>query len=467
MARIAFFMYPQEGHLFPTFRLARSLQEQGHQIMYLGLLDFEAFIQAQGFQFVPIFTDSFPRGTRERQALASFNQEAYLKSLGGLRSRLARTGFIRRQYGLDRAIVGQRFQQVFCHVLLNQDDIHTLVQGLAPDLLIIDTFLPAAVLMAYQLGLRCISLNVTANLHGTQAMSIPPPTSTLLPGQGFFSPVKTRLTWWARLWGRTVMFWLIKYDFDEKIRKMALLCGYPIKNIENTIFYPHIKPDQQHPEFLTFPKDFDFPQARRNDACYIESMDLQRKEVNFPWERIARDLPLLYCALGSRSHTYAQARKFYQTIIDALASRQDWQAVIAIGDRLHSDDFPAVPPNVLLVNWAPQLEMLQRSSVMITHAGLGTVKECIYCGVPMIAFPVTGDHPGNAARIVYHGLGVMGSFRNVSVPQVLSLLTTIEKDPSFKDRVEAMAKKLREVETSDTGAQMVNAFLASAPQERA
>jgi zeaxanthin glucosyltransferase len=459
MAKIVFFMYPQEGHLLPTFRIARSLQAQGHQIYYISVLDFETFIQAQGFQFIPILSHSFPKGTREQQAIVSLNQDAYLKKIGGIRSRLARISFIRKWYMLDRVIVGQRFQQELSSMALKQDNLQTLIKELEADLFIIDTFLPAVVLIVYQLGIRYLSLNITGNLHNSKGELLPPSSSPLIPEHTFSYSVKVRLIWWSNLWGRDVMFWLIKYNFDENIRKLAHLCNYPSKNIERTIFYPHILPDSQRPELVCFSKDLDFPRSEREGIYYIESMDLQRQEAAFPWDRVVSEMPLLYCALGSRVHAYTGSQRFYQTIIDALAQRPDWQAIIAIGSQLRIEDFHAIPPNVLLVNWVPQLEVLQRASIMITHGGLGTVKECIYYGVPMMTFPVMGDQPGNAARVVYHGLGVMGSFRTASIQQVLSLLEIIEKDPSFKKRVEEMASKLRKVENSQTGLQVIKANL--------
>jgi hypothetical protein len=41
----------------------------------------------------------------------------------------------------------------------------------------------------------------------------------------------------------------------------------------------------------------------------------------------------------------------------------------------------------------------------------GSVRECIYFGVPQIVYPMGFDQPGAAIRVQYHGLGVVGSFR--------------------------------------------------------
>ena len=91
---------------------------------------------------------------------------------------------------------------------------------------------------------------------------------------------------------------------------------------------------------------------------------------------------------------------------------------------------------------------------MINHGGLGTIKECIYFGVPMIVFPMMRDQPGNAARVAYHGLGIVGQSR-VSAGQVNALIDTVERNPSFRARAEAMGKKFREIEDSGIGIQVI------------
>ena len=66
-----------------------------------------------------------------------------------------------------------------------------------------------------------------------------------------------------------------------------------------------------------------------------------------------------------------------------------------------------VSANVLVVNHAPQIEILKRSSMCITHAGLNTVLESLSNGVPMLALPITNDQPGVAARIANKKVGVV------------------------------------------------------------
>lgn len=217
------------------------------------------------------------------------------------------------------------------------------------------------------------------------------------------------------------------------------------------------------PELILCPQEFDFPNRQRGSRRlhYLEaSVDLQRKESHFAWERFD-DRLLVYCSLGSQSHLYKESRDFFQTAIYAIADRPEWQMLLSVGSHLKHEDFDDVPPNALLVNSVPQIEVLKRASVMITHGGINTVKECIFMGVPMIVFPVSSDQPMNAARIEYHGLGLRGSFNKLSVELIQSLIGRIEQDCSFNSRIQAMRRKFLEVEDAAPSLDFVETLLQS------
>ena len=111
---------------------------------------------------------------------------------------------------------------------------------------------------------------------------------------------------------------------------------------------------------------------------------------------------------------------------------------MSLGAHLRAEDFHSVPANALLVNEVPQLEILKRSSLAITHGGFNTVKECIFFGVPMLVFPVRGDQLGNAARVAFHRLGLAANIETASVESISSLMDKMERDTEVRTRVGAM-----------------------------
>jgi UDP:flavonoid glycosyltransferase YjiC (YdhE family) len=220
---------------------------------------------------------------------------------------------------------------------------------------------------------------------------------------------------------------------------------------------------EDHPLLILCPQAFDFPQVPpREGRYYLEaSIDLERGEPGgFPWDRIDGSRPLVYCSLGSHPHDYEKSEAFFQAVLDAARQRPEWQLVLAAGQAyIGSPLFRDVPPNVVAVDWVPQLAMLKKAAVMITHGGLGTIKECIYFGVPMIVFPMAFDQPENAERIAWHGLGLRGSTNDVSAAQVLHLVDRVLADAAFGVRATSMSAVFRELETSGIGARVVEALL--------
>jgi UDP:flavonoid glycosyltransferase YjiC (YdhE family) len=228
---------------------------------------------------------------------------------------------------------------------------------------------------------------------------------------------------------------------------------------EGVVDHPLTYPDL--PALFLCPHEFAYPHAapRERQCYYIESsVDMQRREGDLPGE-ITKDKPLIYCSLGSQNHRYPEAKQVFQAVIDAHRARPDWQLVLATGDRFGIQDFHDIPPNAILVKQAPQLKILRQASVMITHGGLGTVKECILFGVPMIVFPFDVDQPLNASRVVSHGLGLSGNPRTVSADQVNTYIDRINNDLSLKARIETLSRRFQEIEYSGVGAQTIDQLL--------
>jgi zeaxanthin glucosyltransferase len=83
----------------------------------------------------------------------------------------------------------------------------------------------------------------------------------------------------------------------------------------------------------------------------------------------------------------------FRTIIAAVAKHKDLQLMLSVGDQIDPKQIGLAPGNAIIVNRAPQLELLKFASLCITHAGLNTVLESLAQGVPQVAIPVAYDQP--------------------------------------------------------------------------
>jgi UDP:flavonoid glycosyltransferase YjiC (YdhE family) len=70
----------------------------------------------------------------------------------------------------------------------------------------------------------------------------------------------------------------------------------------------------------------------------------------------------------------------------------------------------SLPGKPLVVEYAPQFDLLARASLTITHGGMNTILDSLTHGVPLVAIPITFEQPGNGARVRYLGVGeVLGA----------------------------------------------------------
>jgi MGT family glycosyltransferase len=321
-------------------------------------------------------------------------------------------------------------------------------------------------LKAYELGIPAAMLSVV--LPRRRGPLRPPLLTTIIPGETPFFRMKIAAAWYRNAWGKLVNGTLCrlhgKRDVDQLTRQIAKRVNYDGTCIRyDTVFSPELG----LPELIVCAPDFDFPhRATPSHYHYIGSSvelarDRQSPDTSFPWEQIAADKPLIFCTLGSESSNFKHGQRFFQTVIDAFAAKPEWQLVMAISRQMEASVFHGLAPNTLLVNWAPHLEILKRASLMINHGGLGTVKECILSGVPMLVFPTTSDQPGNAARVVYHKLGMMGDIGKVTAEQIRSMVQAMLEDSSYRERTEAMGRKFKEMDAGNKGVEFVEDLLAS------
>ena len=73
---------------------------------------------------------------------------------------------------------------------------------------------------------------------------------------------------------------------------------------------------------------------------------------------------------------------------------------------LPSDEPVVVPDNTRLVEWVSYSKTMPGCSLVICHAGHGTMVRALACGCPVLAVPHVGDMAENAARADWAGAGV-------------------------------------------------------------
>jgi zeaxanthin glucosyltransferase len=159
-----------------------------------------------------------------------------------------------------------------------------------------------------------------------------------------------------------------------------------------------------------------------------------RPVVPFPFEQLTGK-PLIYASMGTISNAQIE---IFRTIATACADI-DCQLVLALGG-LPRSTLGELPGRPLVVEYAPQLEMLQRATLTITHGGLNTVLECLANAVPMVVIPLINDQPGVGARVAWAQAGEILPLGKLTPERLQGAIQKVLTDKSYQqnaDRLQA------------------------------
>jgi MGT family glycosyltransferase len=204
------------------------------------------------------------------------------------------------------------------------------------------------------------------------------------------------------------------------------------------------------------PEEFEFPRTRL-PACFRFVGPLVdhevRESVAFPFEKLD-GRPLVYASMGTLQNRQADIFGKIAAACDGLPV----QLVISLGGGARPEALPALPGNPVVVEFAPQLELLRRATLCITHAGLNTALESLSQAVPMVAIPITNDQPGVAARIAWTGSGEFVTPTRLTAAGLRACIEHVLGNPSFA----ANAQRLRDAIRRYGGATQAAALVIAA-----
>ena len=115
-----------------------------------------------------------------------------------------------------------------------------------------------------------------------------------------------------------------------------------------------------------------------------------------------RKRPLVYVSLGTVMHGNTG---FYRACAEGLGDGP-WDVLLSVGSPEGAAALGALPPNVRAEARVEQLRVLGEASVFLTHCGMNSVSESIWCGVPMVLAPQQSEEAAVARRAAELGAGL-------------------------------------------------------------
>ena len=388
------------GHLNPMTTLGYELKKEGHRVTLFGIVDAEPKATAAGLEFQSIGKSDFPKG---------FMKEIFTE-LGKM------SGFAALRYTIKYIQQG---------AVVTLREVPTLIKQAGIDALIVDQVAPEGGSIAESLNIPFVSC--ASALMINRDVSVPPFSTSWSYNSSHWAKVRN----WAGY-------------------KLLNRAGKPIRDVINEYrsewnLQPILNPNDYYSKLAQLcqqPSEFEFPRQNLPNCFHFTgpyNNISSREPTPFPFEKLTGQ-PLIYASMGTIQNRLLEIFHYIAEACNGL----DAQLVISLGGSASPEALKGLLGNPLVVGYAPQLELLQKTTLTITHAGMNTTLESLNNGVPLVAIPIANDQPGVASRIVWSGSGEAIPVKKVNVNNLRTAIKKVLTEDSYQKnalRLQAAIKK--------------------------
>ena len=412
MRRIGILSFSSPGHYYPITALGRRLQARGHEVVYFQVADLERPIRAAGLEFRQIGREDFPVGSLR----ARDEEVGQLEGVAALRCGLR--GIERKAMMLFR-------------------DAPAAIRDEGVDSLLVDQIEMAGGTVAEHLGLPFVS--VAAALSVNLDPSVPPVNLPWPHRTG----VLARLRNWV---GNVACEWTFS-GVLRTINRQRRAWGLPAARGMNGAF-SGLAQVAQLPAALELPGRR-LPPGFHHTGPWTDAA--ARAPVDFPWSRLHLGRPLAYVSMGTLQNGILQTFR----VIAEACSGLDLQLVISLGGGQDPALLGDLPGDPVVVGYAPQLDLVRRAALTITHGELNTALESLERGVPMVVLPVAYDQPGVGARVEWSGVGTSIPVGRLTVDRLKGAVRTVLGEPAYRERAGRLQSSIEAADGLNRAADLI------------
>lgn len=381
------------GHLNPMCVLGRELQRRGHSVTLFGIPEIQSKVKTSGLNFGTIGETVFSTGTLE-QIYTRLGQ------MSGL------------------AAIDCTLHWIKAETAMHFSELPNAIKAAGVEVLLVDQVTVAGGTVADFLNLPFITI-CNALLVNREA-GVPP----------FFTHWQYNSAPWALLRNQLGNFFIerLTQPIRELVRRQRAQWKLPPHSNDEDLY-------SQLAQICQLPAEYDFPRVNLS-KCFHYTGPLQDPSglepisfpsIAFPFEKLTGK-PLIYASLGTLQN---RKPEIYHKIAEACLEL-DAQLVISLGNPNGIEPTSSLPGSPLVVRYAPHQQLIERASLIITHAGMNTTLGALSHGVPLVAIPITNEQPGIAARIARTKAGEVVPLGKLKVKRLQLAINRVLAQEEYK-----------------------------------
>jgi hypothetical protein len=179
---------------------------------------------------------------------------------------------------------------------------------------------------------------------------------------------------------------------------------------------------------------------------------VRRRPVDARFSEQTAERPLVYVTLG----TVVKNTATLEVLLAGLADL-DADVLLTTGWQNDPAELSAIPANATVERFVPQDEILPRTSLIVTHAGSGSMLGALAHGIPILAVPHAADQFENAAAVDAAGAGRVVMPAELSEVAIREAAHVLLADASYRDAARTIAAEIAAMPSAAEVAEQLSA----------
>jgi MGT family glycosyltransferase len=226
--------------------------------------------------------------------------------------------------------------------------------------------------------------------------------------------------------------------------------GIPIQWLAESCLFPLAK--QADMVLHATDREFDFqPSLLPSNHHYVgfllwepsEQVPEYIEQSGDPWA-------LVTLSTAPQREEFTLARSALQALAD-----QPVRTLLTLPAEVNAQELGEIPGNVTLAGYLPHTPVLERSLIVISHAGHGLVSKALFHGVPMVLLPWDRDQPGVAARAKRLGVARVVPRPDVNSDTVRQAVAAVVDEPRYRETAITVSTRLKQTDAVDAACRLV------------
>jgi MGT family glycosyltransferase len=161
--------------------------------------------------------------------------------------------------------------------------------------------------------------------------------------------------------------------------------------------------------------------------------------------------PTVYFTLGSSGEV-----DYFRQVRDVFAGTR-YQVIMTTGGLVGGVD--NLPENIHVLDFAPGLEIMKRSDVVLNHGGNGTIYQAIAAGIPIIGIPAHVDQERNLQRVEDLGFGLKLRERTCNGQKILDAVNEVVRNPTYRRAARELQGAVQKYDGPVAAADLIERFM--------